>query len=118
MAGNPPQVLKGRNIALLDDGGDPKDCEAFIRAASELGARVARVDLADLRTSQAEHPQQTARLLGLLYDAIVCKGCDAAHMAWLERHAGIPVCGNPDVDEDPAADCRYLLLVQLRNRLI
>jgi ornithine carbamoyltransferase len=123
-AGNPPQVLRGRNIALLDDGQDPKGREAFISAASDLGARVACVGFPDLRTSQGDDIQETARLLGLLYDAIVCSRCDPAHMTWLERHAGIPVCGRPDAVElsiaiasGEAADSRYLLLAQLRNKL-
>ena len=122
--GNPPQVLRGRHIALLGEGDDHPACEAFITAATGLGARVTRVRLLELRTTEAQWDQKTASLLGHLYDAIVCIGCNADLVAWIERHAGIPVCNQPlstGVDEEEGGrspvDGRYLLLAQLMNRL-
>ncbi len=51
-------------------------------------------------------------------------GCDADLVAWIERHAGIPVCNQPrptGIDEEEGsrspADGLYLLLAQLLNRL-
>lgn len=118
--GSPPQALSGCHIALLGEGDDQAASDAFINAAGGLGARVTRIRLSELRTSQAQVDQKTARLLGHLYDGIVCVGCTADLIAWLERHADIPVCDQPQSTNGGArstVDCRYLLLAQLVNKL-
>jgi ornithine carbamoyltransferase len=123
-AGEPPQALRGRNIALLGEGVDQPECDTFVRAATRLGARVAHIRFTQPGTRQDESVEKMAHVLGRLYDAIVCLGCDPRYITWLERQSGIPVCGRfePDANgvakpDRGAADRLYLLLAQLLEKL-
>lgn len=90
-----PQLLRGKRLALLSDDHDSPAAAAFTKAATELGAHVARV--------RNDSPQEAVRrdraaLLGQLYDAIECQGLPEAELRQLSRDAGVPVfdgIGNP-----------------------
>ena len=85
------QALRGRNIGILCN--DPRRAEALLmqEAATGVGARVAlvRSDLdAASGPAQLEH---TARVLGRLYDAVVCIDLPITLVRLLRDAAGIPV---------------------------
>lgn len=80
-----PALLKGVNIALMcDQPSETEDAFVFEQAATQLGARVARIGSSDAVAA-------TARWLGRLYDAVECQGVDAQVIAQLEAHSGIVV---------------------------
>jgi ornithine carbamoyltransferase len=86
-----PLPLNSRNVGILCD--DPQRLEVVLlqQAATELGARVAlvRSDLDEASGHAAlEH---MARVLGRLYDAVLCVELPPAIVAHLRDAAGIPV---------------------------
>lgn len=88
-------ALRGKQFGLLC--ADPQGAEArFVeRAAGLLGARVACLHATLAPDSAGEDVQHTAHILGRLYDAIVCIGLDAALVARIGAHAGVPVLACP-----------------------
>ncbi|MEO6407301.1 MAG: ornithine carbamoyltransferase [Burkholderiaceae bacterium] len=88
-------ALRGKHYGLLC--ADPQGADARIveRAAGLLGARVACLRVALAPDSTGEDVQHTAHILGRLYDAVVCIGLDAALVARIDEHAGVPVLACP-----------------------
>lgn len=83
-----PQPLRGKRLALLTADHDSPAAAAFIAAATELGAHVARVrNDSPLEAGRRDR----AALLGQLYDAIECQGLAEAELRQLSRDAGVPV---------------------------
>lgn len=84
------EPLKGRNLGLLSTQDDAPEALLFTGAARALGARVVRLP-AQPWGGDDPAARDAARLLGRLYDAIECQGLPPAQVAWLGRHAGVPV---------------------------
>ena len=97
-AGAPQPLLRGKNLALLCDaeGGGP--CDMFRDAATALGAQVARIRPSEARLLDVASVQQSARVLGRLYDAIECEGMPPELVDEVERESAVPVfnglCGD------------------------
>ncbi|WP_395699954.1 hypothetical protein [Aquabacterium sp.] len=91
-AGIEQPLLRGKNIAVLCNQADCAAAEAFTRAATRLGARVARIspDTA-LQRGEADAERDTARLLGRLYDAVECDELPDEVVHRLQRSIGVPV---------------------------
>lgn len=87
----PGAPLRGKNLALLSDDHASLEAEAFLLAATELGARVARVRATSAGPADRRDPRDMAGLLGQLYDAIECQGVAEADLRQLDRDAGVPV---------------------------
>lgn len=83
-----PALLRGKNLALISSDLDGAAAAAFHRAATELGAQVARIDASAPEEAQ---PRNIAALLGQLYDAVECQGLPDARARQLAREAGVPV---------------------------
>lgn len=90
VAGTTQPLLRGKNIGLMCEADRADDAMLFRRAASELGAHVAHIRPSLSQTSTPDDVQQTARLLGRLYDAVECQGVAAAIVLRLGDEAGIP----------------------------
>jgi ornithine carbamoyltransferase len=116
-SGATPLPLGNRNVGILC--ADPQRREAFLlqRAASDLGARVAlvRSDLDDASGQTAlEH---TARVLSMLYDAVICVDLPLRIVDQLRDAAGIPVLSDvpgdnvfaPAAGADAGDELRLLL---------
>ena len=90
-AGMNGRALRGKNLALLCDMVDTDGAGLFQRAAAGLGAQVAhlRPSLSSLSTPQAV--QDTARVLGRLYDAVDCVGMPPDLVRQIGAAAGVPV---------------------------
>ncbi|MGH6648267.1 hypothetical protein [Aquabacterium sp.] len=88
-----PGLLKGANIALVCQEQDAasEDARVFERAATQLGARVARIRSADVGQAGPADLGAMARLFGRLYDAVECQGVDEHVIQQLEAQAGIVV---------------------------
>jgi ornithine carbamoyltransferase len=85
-------LLRGTNIALVSGAhGVTDDAAVFERAATQLGARVARIRASDAGLGTAAELKATAKVFGRLYDAVECQGLDRQVVAQLEAHAGIVV---------------------------
>ena len=91
MDGNTPRLLRGKNLGLLCET-QADEAQALLRSAAEaLGARVAVMRSGLSVASTVQEVQDTARVLGRLYDAVECQGLDPALVACIGLHAGIPV---------------------------
>jgi ornithine carbamoyltransferase len=91
LAGSTRPLLRGKNIGLLCEAQDSADAELFRRAATELGARVARIRPSASRVLTPEDVQHTGRMLGRLCDAIECQGLPAELVEQVRTDAGVPV---------------------------
>jgi ornithine carbamoyltransferase len=89
-AGGVPQALKDRNLALLCEDPSLSAPLEIYRAAVDLGARVSlvrpRFDALDPATTAS-----TARMLGRLYDGVVCIGLPGELVQALRDAADVPV---------------------------
>jgi len=109
LAGNTPRLLRGKNLGLLCET-QPDEAQALFRsAAEELGARVAvmRSDLS--LASETQEVQNTARMLGRLYEAVECQGMNPALVERIGQHAGIPVFDGAATKDHPADRLAELL---------
>ena len=92
-AGPTQRLLRGKKFGLLC-GTDETTSDAaalFDRAAGELGAQVAHIRPRLTELSSALDVQQTAHLLGRLYDGVVCEGMAPALVRRLSFEIGVPV---------------------------
>ena len=80
-----PQPLRSRNVGILCD--DPQRPEAVLlqQAATDLGARVALVRSPLDEASGPLALAHTARVLGRLYDAVLCVELPPAIVEHLRR---------------------------------
>ncbi len=86
-------LLRGKKFGLLCGSDETTtDAAALLdRAARELGAQVARIRPRLTELSTALDVQQTAHMLGRLYDAVVCEGIAPGLVKRLSLEVGVPV---------------------------
>jgi ornithine carbamoyltransferase len=123
--------LEGKHVGLLCEA-DTADAQAFRQAAQELGATVAHIKPGLSESSSPLEVQQTARTLGLLYDAVECQGIAAALVQMVAEHAGVPVydglastkhatahlAGLVDSTESAAANRRFVVQAVLLCNIV
>ncbi len=108
-AGAPQMLLRGRKFGLFtaalaapgSGGAGADEIALFDHAATELGAQVAHVQP---QLSEASPPRQienTAHMLGRLYDVVICQGMAPALVAQVRAFAGIPVLDRIPFSELP-----------------
>jgi ornithine carbamoyltransferase len=91
-AGLAATLLRGKNIGLLSAGGDAVgDGSLLLHAATGLGAQVARLPSSLGENSSLQEVDHTARMLGRLYDAVICQGLPLALVRRIRAGAGVPV---------------------------
>jgi ornithine carbamoyltransferase len=127
--GIPQPLLRGKNIGLLCESDTDADAAMLRGAAVELGANVAsiRPSLSNLSTPQ--DIARTARILGRLYDAVVCQGIAPHLVRQLRDDAGVPVLEGipswiasagsppPTLQATPADSHRFMLQAALLTSL-
>ncbi len=115
--------LRGRNIGILCDDPDHADALVLQQAVAELGARVALVNSTQHGETAAPSPVDTARVLGRLYDAVICVDLPADRVQALLAHADIPVLtdiaaqwrAHRALNAQPGASARPLLQALLTS---
>lgn len=107
-AGTTQALLRGKNLGLLCEF-DDADAALFRRAAVTLGAHVAHIrpSLSELSTPQ--QVENTARLLGRLYDAVECQGMAPALVQQMGDAAGVPVFDGVATPTHPTARLAVVL---------
>jgi ornithine carbamoyltransferase len=85
------RLLGGKNIALLCDQPTSPDAMLFEHAATQIGARVARIHPREAGFTAGASLIDTAKLFGRLYDAIECQGMDEDVVAQLAEQTGVVV---------------------------
>src|SRR6266480_7903145 len=83
--------LTGRNLALIFEKTSTRTSCAFEVAAHDQGAYVTYLDPSGSQLGHKESIQDTARVLGRMYDAIEYRGNLQADVETLSEYAGVPV---------------------------
>lgn len=90
-AGIEQQKLKGKNIVLLFEKDSTRTRCAFEVAAYDQGAQVTYLGPAGSQMGKKESMEDTARVLGRMYDGIEYRGYSQEIVETLAQHAGVPV---------------------------
>jgi ornithine carbamoyltransferase len=85
------RALLGKNLCLLSATQDHPGAALWVRAATGLGANVARVPSSLSASSSPDEIQHTARLLGRLYDGVACDGIPPDLVRQIAADANVPV---------------------------
>lgn len=92
MLGNEKPLLKGKNIALIFEKTSTRTRCAFEVAAADQGATTTYLGPSGSQIGHKESMKDTARVLGLMYDAIEYRGfCQEMLENELAAYAGVPV---------------------------
>ena len=90
-AGSEQPRLTRKNIALIFEKTSTRTRCAFEVAAFDQGARVTYLDPAGSQIGPKESMEDTARVLGRMYDGIEYRGSAQSNVETLAAYAGVPV---------------------------
>lgn len=90
-AGSEQPRLSGKNIALIFEKTSTRTRCAFEVAAFDQGARVTYLDPSGSQIGHKESMEDTARVLGRMYDGIEYRGSAQTNVETLAAYAGVPV---------------------------
>lgn len=85
------KIHKGKNIALLFEKTSTRTRCAFTVAANDLGIAPEYLGKDDIQLGKKETTEDTAKVLGRMFDGIEFRGFAHETVEDLARHAGVPV---------------------------
>ncbi len=89
--GIPHHYLEGKNIALLFEKTSTRTRSAFTTAAIDLGAHPEYLGANDIQLGKKESTEDTAKVLGRMFDGIEFRGFSQKMVEELAEFSGIPV---------------------------
>lgn len=87
----PHTYLAGKNIALLFEKTSTRTRAAFTTAAIDLGAHPEYLGKNDIQLGKKESVEDTAKVLGSMFDGIEYRGFSQDAVEALAEHSGVPV---------------------------
>lgn len=87
----PHHYLEGKNIALLFEKTSTRTRSAFTTAAIELGAHPEYLGANDIQLGKKESVEDTAIVLGKMFDGIEFRGFKQTDVEELAKYSGVPV---------------------------
>lgn len=90
-SGTPHRYLEGKNIVLLFEKTSTRTRCAFEVAGMDLGMGVTYLDPGSSQMGKKESIEDTARVLGRMYDGIEYRGFEQSLVETLGKYAGVPV---------------------------
>ena len=87
----PHKYLQGKNIVLLFEKTSTRTRCAFEVAGNDLGMGVTYLDPNSSQMGKKESLEDTAKVLGRMFDGIEYRGFDQQIVEDLAKHAGVPV---------------------------
>lgn len=90
-AGRERRRLEGKNVALLFEKTSTRTRAAFEIGARDQGAHASYLGAGETQFGVKESPEDTARVLGRMFDAIEFRGFRQADVEMLAAHSGVPV---------------------------
>lgn len=90
-AGIPHRIHEGKNIALLFEKASTRTRCAFTVAANDLGIAPEYLGKDDIQLGKKETVEDTAKVLGRMFDGIEFRGFAHDTVKDLARYAGVPV---------------------------
>jgi ornithine carbamoyltransferase len=89
--GTPHRDHEGKNIALLFEKTSTRTRCAFTVAANDLGVAPEFLGKDDIQLGKKESVEDTAKVLGRMFDGIQFRGFAHSTVEALAKHAGVPV---------------------------
>ena len=89
--GIPHHYLEGKNIALLFEKNSTRSRAAFTTAAIDLGAHPEFLGKNDIQLGKKESVEDTAKVLGSMFDGIEFRGFSQKVVEDLAKYSGVPV---------------------------
>ncbi|KFN11179.1 ornithine carbamoyltransferase, catabolic [Paenibacillus macerans] len=89
--GIPHRYLEGKNIALLFEKTSTRTRCAFTVACTDLGAHPEYLGKGDIQLGKKESVEDTAKVLGRMFDGIEFRGFAHKTVESLAQHSGVPV---------------------------
>lgn len=89
--GIPHRYLEGKNIALLFEKSSTRTRAAFTVASVDLGAIPEYLGKDDIQLGKKESVEDTARVLGSMFDGIEFRGFKQTNVEKLAKYSGVPV---------------------------
>lgn len=111
-AGVPHRRLEGKNIVLLFEKTSTRTRCSFEVAAMDLGMGVTYLDPGSSQMGTKESIEDTARVLGRMYDGIEYRGFDQAIVEELAACAGVPVWNGLTTEFHPTQMIADMLTVR------
>ena len=91
MKGIPHRIHEGKNIALIFEKTSTRTRCAFEVAAADLGANAVYLDPSASQIGKKESIEDTAKVLGRMFDAIEYRGFGQERVEALAKYSGVPV---------------------------
>lgn len=111
-AGKEKQMLKGKNIVLLFEKDSTRTRCAFEVGAYDQGAQVTYLGPTGSQMGKKESTEDTARVLGRMYDGIEYRGYGQDIVEKLAEYAGVPVWNGLTTEFHPTQIIADLLTMQ------
>ena len=108
----PHDELKGKNIVLLFEKTSTRTRCAFEVAGYDLGMGVTYLDPNSSQMGHKESIEDTAKVLGRMYDGIEYRGFDQAIVEELAKHSGVPVWNGLTTEFHPTQMLADILTVE------
>jgi len=90
-AGTPHRIHEGKNVALLFEKTSTRTRAAFTVAANDLGVAPEFLGKDDIQLGKKESTEDTAKVLGRLFDGLEYRGFAHSTVEQLAQYAGVPV---------------------------
>lgn len=87
----PHEYLKNQNICLLFEKSSTRTRAAFTVAANDLGANSEFLGINDIQLGKKESVEDTAKVLGSMFDGIEYRGFNQETVEELAEYSGVPV---------------------------
>ena len=110
--GEPHDVLRGKNIALIFEKTSTRTRCSFEVAAFDLGMNVTFLDPSASQIGRKESIADTARVLGRMYDGIEYRGFGQEIVEKLAKYAGVPVWNGLTNEFHPTQMIADMLTIQ------
>lgn len=104
--------LKGKNIALIFEKPSTRTRCAFVVAAVDEGAHPEYLGKDDIQLGHKESVEDTARVLGRMFDGIEFRGFKHKTVELLAEYAGVPVWNGLTEDYHPTQILADLLTIE------
>jgi ornithine carbamoyltransferase len=112
LTGTPHRYLEGKNIVLLFEKTSTRTRCAFEVAGMDLGMGVTYLDPGSSQMGKKESIEDTARVLGRMYDGIEYRGFAQSIVEDLAANAGVPVWNGLTTEFHPTQMIADMLTVE------
>lgn len=112
LTGTPHRYLEGKNIVLLFEKTSTRTRCSFEVAGHDLGMGVTYLDPGSSQMGKKESIEDTARVLGRMFDGIEYRGYGQSIVENLAAHAGVPVWNGLTTEFHPTQMIADMLTIE------